>query len=251
MIVSIILPVFRNARTLPELTRRLRDALESRGPYELLLVIDQSPDDSAPVATQLAACDPRVKVIELQHNIGQSRAILTGLALASGTIAVAMDADLQDPPEALPGLLDTMKNDPTIEALFATRVNRYSTRSRHVTSRLFKFTMRLLSCGRIPKNAGLFLAMRRPLYLRMAQQRHRDVHLVGLVARMTGRTAALPVPRAGADSGNYTPAMRLAVAWKSLRTLAGVPRKRNIPPVQVQSTVNLSPPAEPVLSPAV
>jgi glycosyltransferase involved in cell wall biosynthesis len=236
--VSVILPVYRNAKTLPELVARLGAALQGRGAYELVLVIDASPDESAAVAAGLAAGEPRVKVIELAKNVGQSRAILTGMAYARAEVAVVMDADLQDPPEAVPGLVQRMEYDASLEALFATRVNRYSSRGRHMTSRLFKGAMRALSGGRIPKNAGLFFAVRREAYARMAERREWDVHLVGLIARVARRIGAVPVTRAGSESGSYTSAMRLEVAWKSVRTLLGVPRKA-ARRVEVRRTVNV------------
>src|SRR6185437_4466754 len=97
-----------------------------------------SPDNSRDVAAELAAVHPEIRVVELARNVGQSRTILTGLSYARGSMAVVMDADLQDPPEAVPALLEMLQRDAGMEAVFATRMNRYSSRSRHVTSRLFK-----------------------------------------------------------------------------------------------------------------
>src|SRR6185436_8239218 len=81
--ISIIVPVYRNEKTLRELGERLSQALSGRT-YELILVIDASPDGSATLAAQMAESDPRVRVIILQTNVGQNRAILTGLSFATG-----------------------------------------------------------------------------------------------------------------------------------------------------------------------
>jgi dolichol-phosphate mannosyltransferase/undecaprenyl-phosphate 4-deoxy-4-formamido-L-arabinose transferase len=238
MSVSVILPVYRNARTLPELCERLTKALRP-GQFEIILTVDASPDDSAAVARELAARQAEVKVVELARNVGQSRAILAGLCYSHGQVAVVMDADLQDPPEAVPALVQRLNDSPGVDAVFGTRMNRYSNRSRHFTSRLFKFAMWTLSRGKIPPNAGLFLAMRLDLVMRIVMWRNRDVHVLGLVARLTARSAAIAVPRAAFDSGNYTSRMRAAVAWKSVRTLLGLPRSRGITPIDVQRTSNI------------
>src|SRR5690348_16686348 len=118
--ISVVVPVYKNATTLGELCARLGNALEGAGGCEILLVVDASPDDSAQVAQEIAAQHSTVKVIVLAKNVGQTRAILTGLAHASGDIAVVMDGDLQDSPESIPALLEQLR-DPNVTIVYATR----------------------------------------------------------------------------------------------------------------------------------
>jgi glycosyltransferase involved in cell wall biosynthesis len=104
-LVSVVAPLFNEAATLPEFVRRLAAAsrpLERRYQFEYILVDDGSTDDSLEAAKRLACQDPRLRVIELRRNFGQTAALQAGLAAARGEIVVSMDSDLQHFPEDLP-----------------------------------------------------------------------------------------------------------------------------------------------------
>lgn len=100
--VAVVVPVYRNAATLGPLADRLAASLAGRD-WGLRLVVDASPDDSAQVAQALARADPRVRVTTLLVNVGQHAALAHGLVDESDAdVWVCLDADLQDPPEAVP-----------------------------------------------------------------------------------------------------------------------------------------------------
>ncbi len=109
--LSVVIPVFRSERGLPELHARLSAALgELVGEHwEIVYVDDQSPDDSWTVLQQLKADDPRVLLIQLMRNSGQQRAVLCGLAHARGRFVVTMDDDLQHRPEEIRVLLEEIR----------------------------------------------------------------------------------------------------------------------------------------------
>ncbi len=102
MDLSIVIPVYNSERIVPELARRIVDAVATQRlarDYELILVNDASPDRSWQMIEQ--ACDtyPAVRGINLRINTGQHNAIMAGLRAASGTVIVVMDDDLQHAPE--------------------------------------------------------------------------------------------------------------------------------------------------------
>ncbi|MFN7150748.1 MAG: glycosyltransferase [Microthrixaceae bacterium] len=105
-VISIVLPVHRNANALPQLHDRLttvtRDLPER---VEIVYVDDASDDGSWAVIEGIAHGDERVTGVRLRHNVGQQRAILAGVAEATGSILVTLDADLGNAPEDLPRLL--------------------------------------------------------------------------------------------------------------------------------------------------
>jgi glycosyltransferase involved in cell wall biosynthesis len=154
-VISVVAPVYLNEATLEELHERLEAALRNRE-HELLFVVDGSPDRSGAVLGELAARNPRVSVLALPRNAGQQRAILAGLAAARGSAVVVMDADLQDPPEAIPAMLARLDG---AAAVFAGRRGSYESRGRLAMSRLFKRVNAVL-CG-VPPDAGAFVALRR------------------------------------------------------------------------------------------
>lgn len=108
--VSVVIPVFRGAASLPELVDRLTKQLTNQTScYEIILVSDASPDHSWQVIQELAANHPQVRGIELMRNYGQHNAILCGIRVARHELIVTMDDDLQHPPEEIPKLLKRLK----------------------------------------------------------------------------------------------------------------------------------------------
>jgi glycosyltransferase involved in cell wall biosynthesis len=104
-LISIVAPVYNERDNVTELVHRLAAVcgpLESRYRFEFLLVDDGSTDDTLDVARRLAAMEPRLRIIELRRNFGQSAALQAGLARAAGAYVISMDADLQHFPEDIP-----------------------------------------------------------------------------------------------------------------------------------------------------
>lgn len=103
-LVSIVIPAYNEAATLPLFYQRLRDALatlEGRCRFELLFMNNGSTDDSMEVLHELRVRDPRVEVITLSRNFGYQAAITAGLRTARGDAVASIDADGEDPPEVL------------------------------------------------------------------------------------------------------------------------------------------------------
>lgn len=220
MTVAVVVPVYGNAATLPELVARLSAALDDRS-WTVRLVVDASPDDSAQVAAALAAADPRVVPQVLPVNVGQHRALAAGLAAADGADAwVCLDADLQDPPEAVPLLLDRLAAA-DFAVVFAGRRGSYEGRLRLLTGRAHRALMRRLTG--LPPDAGAFLALD-------ARARERVLALQGpsLVAAIGAArlpTTSVPVTRDVRQSGRsaWTTRARLG---QSARTLVWTVRNR-------------------------
>jgi glycosyltransferase involved in cell wall biosynthesis len=154
--VAVVVPVYGNAATLPALAERLATALAGRD-WRLRLVVDASPDDSAAVAGRLAAAEPRIAVTVLEVNVGQHAALARGLADEPDAERwVCLDADLQDPPEAVPALLDRLDLG-DVGAVFAGRRGSYESRVRRLTGTLHRRVAARLTG--LPPDAGAFLAM--------------------------------------------------------------------------------------------
>ena len=111
-LVSIVAPVYNESRTLAEFVRRITavcGSLETQYRFEVVLVDDGSRDDSLEVAKSLIREEPRLRIIELRRNFGQTAALQAGLAAASGDIVISMDSDLQHFPEDIPQFLATLE----------------------------------------------------------------------------------------------------------------------------------------------
>lgn len=176
--VSVIVPVYRQVAALPELIRRTRAAL---GPalLEILLV------DDSPGLAELQAFAGEARIVELAERAGQSAAIVAGLREARGAQLAVLDADLQDPPEALPALLAALR-----DADLA-----FGTRRQGLGSRAFKAVLRALFPS-LPAGAGLFFAASARAREELLQRAAGSGYLLAALGSLGLRTAAVPVVRA-------------------------------------------------------
>jgi hypothetical protein len=216
--VSVVVPAYRNAETLEELLARTALVLEGRSlSFEVIFVDDASPDRSFEVLSALAVADERVVVVRLPSNVGQHAAVLHGLRVASGAVAVVMDADLQDQPESIPELLK-----PTgYAAVFAGRRGRYESRARLMTSRAFKWV--LSHIAGVPTDAGLFVLLTREMIDRLLDMPGDDPYVVAMIGCTGLPMTSVPIQRAPRRSGAsaYSSRGRVAAAWRAVRwTLA-------------------------------
>lgn len=154
---SIILPVYNEEETLPELYRRLKQVVDGLdGQTEMIFVNDGSQDGSFQTLGDLAKQDKRIKVLSFSRNFGHQMAITAGLDYSSGDACVVMDADLQNPPEVIPELISVWKQG-EYEIIYASRDRREGENwFKKTTARLFYSLMQKLSKTNIPINAGDF-----------------------------------------------------------------------------------------------
>lgn len=106
-LLSVVVPVFNEEAVLPAFHQRLGAVLGDLGDdCEVLYVDDGSTDRSATILAQLQAADRRVGVARFTRNFGKEQAMSAGLKLSRGAAVIVIDADLQDPPELIPQMLD-------------------------------------------------------------------------------------------------------------------------------------------------
>src|SRR5579883_1353126 len=107
--LSVVAPIYNEAVNLPALWERLSAVLRKLDrDWEVIFVDDGSTDGSLNFLRELARREPRVKVVELARNFGQHSAILAGFRESRGEIVITLDADLQNPPEEIPRLLEAI-----------------------------------------------------------------------------------------------------------------------------------------------
>ena len=209
--VSVVVPLYRTADTVEELCERIASLMaEQRWSYELILVNDGSPDDDLAAARRAADRDAVVCVLDLDRNRGQNTALLVGLTCARGSWAVILDGDLQDPPDAIPRLLEEGRLG--FDAVFGGRHGRYEPWYRLLSSRVFKTTQSIL-CG-VPRDAGLFAALSASLVRDLTAWPVDAPKLVPMIGLLGRPVTSVPVERQKRPRGAtaYSGWRRLRVA---------------------------------------
>ena len=142
--VSVVVPLFNEAPTLPSLYEAVRTTCDREGlTFEVVYVDDGSEDGSLAVLTALARQDSRVRVIRLRRNFGKAAALSTGFRAARGQYVVTMDADLQDDPEEIPRLLARLSDGYGVVSGW--KRTRHDPLSRRVASKVFNWVTRRMS----------------------------------------------------------------------------------------------------------
>ena len=155
-VFSIVVPVYNEKDVLREFHRRLTLALFDLGaPSEIAYVNDGSTDGSLDILHDIRDTDPRVALINLSRNFGKEIAVTAGLDHAQGEFVVVIDADLQDPPEIIPRLVE--KSREGYDMVYAKRRERRGeTFLKRATASLFYRLIRRISDTPIPDNTGDF-----------------------------------------------------------------------------------------------
>jgi glycosyltransferase involved in cell wall biosynthesis len=193
--ISIVVPVFNERESLPELYRRVTAvATQLRLSYELILVNDGSTDGSWDVIRSVALADTRVKAIGLSRNFGHQPAMLAGLRAATGAAVVTMDADLQDPPEVIPDLYE--KFVAGYDVVFAQRTAREGeTLWKRGTASAFYRLMRKTTRLNMPLDAGDFRLISRRVAGHLCSLPERHPFVRGLVTWVGYRQIGVPYTR--------------------------------------------------------
>jgi len=173
--LSVVVPVHNEQAVLDFFHERLGGALRDLGAdVEILYVNDGSTDGSLDLMIRLRAGDARVSILDLSRNFGKEVAISAGLDLASGDAVVLIDADLQDPPELIPALIERWREG--FDVVYARRTERSGdSRLKRATAFGFYRVIQRLCDFSIPADAGDYrlLSARAVRAMRQFRERHR------------------------------------------------------------------------------
>jgi dolichol-phosphate mannosyltransferase len=222
-LLSVVAPMYNEEATAEAFHRRVCAALEGL-PFELVIVDDGSSDGTGRILERLADQDPRVRVVYLSRNFGHQTAITAGLDHAKGDAVVMIDADLQDPPEAIPRLLDQWRNG--ADVVYAVRERRAGeTRFKLATARSFYRLISRLSNIDLQQDAGDFRLMDRRALDALLSMRERSRYLRGMTVWVGFTHAAVPYEREARAGGEtkYTLARMLRFSLDAISSFSHLP----------------------------
>jgi polyisoprenyl-phosphate glycosyltransferase len=229
--LSVVAPVYNEARILPELVARCTRAAEQcRLPFERVLVDDASTDDTPALLADVAR-DRRVRSLRLASNAGQVSATKAGLREARGSWIVVLDGDLQDPPEHILRLIDALSDaGSSVLAVLAVKSHRDDPTVFMMGQFVFHRLQHAFSRVAVPSGAGTYCVMRRAVARRVAMAECRRANLAAVVAvavrALRGELATVPYekgPRYDRSGRVGWPGL-IAEALDSLAVTGALPR---------------------------
>ena len=215
-LLSIVLPCYNEEALITEVHRRVSAAAQSvTNSYEIVFVNDGSRDMTFEGLVALSAGDPHLVIIQLSRNFGHQMALSAGFAYCRGQRVLAIDADLQDPPELLPEMMRVM-DDEHADVVYGQRIQRKGESwFKRTTAALFYRLLRLMTDVAIPVDTGDFRLMRRQVVnaLNLMPEQHR--FLRGMSTWVGFRQVAFPYQRAARGAGttkfSFAKMLRFAV----------------------------------------
>ena len=224
-IVSVVIPFLNEEENIPELYSRLKAVFAGRSETaEFLFIDDGSTDESFQTLEKIAAEDSRVRKLQLSRNFGHQAAITAGLDHASGDAVIIMDADLQDPPEVLPGLL--AKWNEGFEVVYAVRRKRDGEGffKKLLAAGFYRF-FRAMCSVKVPVDAGDFRLLDRGVVEALKTMRETHRYMRGMTSWIGFRQCAVEYDRAARHAGEtkYPIWKSLKLAWDGITSFSGKP----------------------------
>lgn len=145
MDLSIVIPLLNEAESLPELRQWIGKVMQEHGfSYEIIFVDDGSRDKSWQIIREFSNESPDIKGLRFQYNYGKSAALQKAFEMAQGDIIVTMDADLQDNPEEIPGMVDMIINE-GYDMVSGWKKKRYDPLTKTIPTKLYNAVLRKMS----------------------------------------------------------------------------------------------------------
>lgn len=198
---SLVIPVYKNEENLTDLLAALRDLATRIEGFEVVFVVDGSPDGSAiRLAQELPAAPFAWQLVELSRNFGSFAAIRQGLALARGELTAVMAADLQEPPELVEDFFKSLDGDAAdiVVAVRASRVDPYFTR---LTSRIYWSLYRSIVMRQVPVGGVDVFACNRAFRDALLSLEERNSFLIGQLFWLGFRRLEVPYERRARAAG--------------------------------------------------
>jgi len=214
--ISIIVPVYRTAEFIPSIIQLLHEDCNKLGiEYELIFINDNSPDESRTVLEKLSESFEPVRFIELGENVGQHKAILSGLRVAKGHRMIVMDGDLQDDPAHLSTLIQSNRAGAT----FVKRLGQYESIGRLLFSFMVKGVIQ--SITGLHRKAGTYFIVDRETVERIIQVSCPSPFITILVAFSAPEITYVSAKRHRRMSGQSAYSMRKLAAstWNAFSCL--------------------------------
>lgn len=233
--LSVVAPCLDEEQVLPEFLRRTQAVCEGLDlPYEIVLVDDGSLDRTWSIISGAAAADQRILGIRLRRNHGHQLALSAGIAATSSAMVLLIDADLQDPPELLPAMIERLHAEKADVVYGQRRRRPGDTLFKRATAAVFYRLIDSLSDVRVPRDVGDFRLISRAMADLLCQMPERHRFVRGMIAWAGGRQIPFPYDRCPRHAGSTKYPLRRMVRF-ALDAITGFSRR----PLQVATWLGI------------
>ena len=181
-VFSVVVPAYNEEEVIAQACARLTAVMEQTGEeFEIIFVNDGSRDSTADIIRDIAARDRRVKLINFSRNFGHQSAVTAGIDRASGDAVVIIDADLQDPPEVIPLMIEKWREG--FNVVYGKRVKRRGEGVfKKITAKLYYRVLRRLTDVDIPTDTGDFRLIDGKVCAALKKLNEKNRYMRGLVS---------------------------------------------------------------------
>lgn len=195
IVCSVIVPVYNEEAVILETYKRLKGVMDSiKDPYEIIFVNDGSRDKTVPILHEICKKDRNIKLIDFSRNFGHQVAITAGMDNSCGQAVVVIDADLQDPPEVIPKMLEKWREG--YDVVYGKRLKRAGeTMFKKLTAKFFYRFLKSMTEVDIPVDTGDFRLIDRKVCDALKRIKEKNRYVRGLVSWLGFKQTAIEFMR--------------------------------------------------------
>jgi len=223
MRLSVVTTLYKSERYIEEFHRRMTAAAsELTDDYEIVMVDDGSPDQSLETALRLARRDRRLRIVELSRNFGHHKAIMTGLAHATGDLVFLIDSDLEEDPAWLSMFHATMRSE-AADVIYGVQARRQGSLGDRLTGALYYATINSMLEFPIPRNVMTVRLMTARYVSQLVRHRDREICLAALWVMTGFRQIPVSVTKVSRGTSTYSFRKRVSVVVNAVTSFSNRP----------------------------
>jgi polyisoprenyl-phosphate glycosyltransferase len=182
ILISVVVPVYNEEKVVMETYKRLKNVMDLlKEPYEIIFVNDGSKDKTVCIINEICKEDTNIKLIDFSRNFGHQVAITAGMDYSEGKAVVVIDADLQDPPEVIPGMLEKWREG--YDVVYGKRLERKGdSLFKKITAKTFYRFLRKMTDVDIPVDTGDFRLIDRKVCDALKTVNERNRYVRGIIS---------------------------------------------------------------------
>lgn len=223
-ILSIVTTLYKSSPYVNEFYKRIStEAKKITDDYEIIFVDDGSPDDSLHKAVELHRQDPKVVVMELSRNFGHHKAIMTGLAHASGDYIFLIDSDLEEEPELLSKFWEEMQKNNDLDVVYGVQENRKGGWFEKFSGEMFWKIINFMSTIPIPSNILTARLMTKHYTHSLIQYKESEIFIGGIWAHTGYKQLGIEVKKSSHSETTYTFRKKIELLTNSITSFSSKP----------------------------